>query len=358
MTDLTEIYELLKTKSLDEKISYSHKIKTKGRVKNMSIGRVWFNLLTPDDYPLVDEIIDSKKLKTIIKDIYTKYDTSVSSTFVNTINRESFKLGTIKPSSYDIDSLIIPDHIAKKKKELLTEDLSVTEFEKIKLQLANEYLEYIKEEYDSKIYNILMSGAKGSAMDWALLMIAKGSSIDIEGNVSKPIVNSIEDGFTVEEFYSNAAEARMTQFQKSKGSAEPGYLARKTAFANSNILIGSEDCKTKKHLKLLVTKENVNQIIGRFYLNDGKLTEINNENNNKLINKTILLRSPLYCKDKSGACNICYGKLSTALDTKKIGLIASSVINDIGITKAMKARHATSQVNSKEADFTKDIMLS
>jgi DNA-directed RNA polymerase subunit beta' len=355
---LQDVYKLLKTKPLNEKIPYSHKVKTKNKVINLSIGRIWFNLITPDDYPLVTDVIDKKKLSFIIKDIYDKYDVSISSKFVDDINRESFKLGTIKPSSFDINSLVIPDHILKKKNELLKEDLDPDEFNTIKNKLAVEYLEYIKENYDSKVYNILMTGAKGSAADWANLMIAKGSTVDIEGNTTKPILHSLDEGLTVEEFYNTAAEARMTQFQKSKGSAEPGYLARKTAYANANITIQSDDCKTKRYLKLQVTKEISKQLFGRYFLNDGKLDIINENNISKLINKTISLRSPLYCKEQNGLCKICYGKLQEKLDTKKVGLIASAMVNDIGITKAMKARHANSQLNSREADFTKDIMFS
>ena len=362
MIDLFEIYELLKTKSLDEKIPYSHKIKTKGRVKNMSIGRVWFNLLTPETYKLINEPVNEDKINEIIEDIYNKYSPEISSEFITRLNYEAFRLGTLFPSSFDISSLIVPDFILEKKKELLLskEELHPEEVNNISKQLAIEYLDYIKNEYDSGIYDIIMSGAKGSPQDWAMLMIAKGALLDIEGNISKPVLNSLDDGFDVEEFYSSAAESRYLQFYKSKGAADPGYLNTQMAFAFSGIFLSGDDCNSTRYFNLLVTPSISKKILGRFYLNEktNKLSLIKDLKTSKsLINKTIKLRSPLYCKQKDGICKTCYGKLGDALSTNKIGLLTAATINDLGVNKAMKVRHEASQINIKKANFLKDIII-
>lgn len=360
--ELKDIYESLKTKDINEKVPFVHKIKTKNKSINMSLGRIWFNLLTPDNYKLIDDIIDKKKLKSIINDIYNKYDPKEASYFVNTLNKESFKLGTIIPSTFDIDALIVPDFIIKKKKELLIDkqnELTPIEVNEIAYSLANEYLEYIKNEYNSGIYDVLMSGAKGSPADWALLMIVKGSPVDIEGNVLKPILNSLDEGLNLEDYYNSAAGARSTQYTKSKGSAEPGYLASQTAYANSSIILKGDDCNTKNYFKLTITKSMADRIINRFYLDEKKneLVEITEDINEKLIGKTIKLRSPLYCKQTDGICKTCYGKLADILNTNKIGLLTAATVNDQGVNGAMKARHMTSQVNMKKANFLKDLII-
>ena len=360
---LQDVYDQLKIKGIEDKIPFSHKIKTKNKVISISLGRIWFNLLTPDSYPLIDEKIDSKKLSFIIEDVYNKYSPEESSTFIDKVNRESFKLGTIIPSSFDIDALIIPQFIIDKKQKLLIDNpnLSPDEVNKISEQLATEYLEYIKTEFHSGVYNILMSGAKGSAKDWALLMIAKGAQVDIEGNVSKTTLHSLDDGLTVEEFYSSAAEARYVHYYKSKGAAEPGYLNTQTAFANSGILLRGDDCETKKYFKLQVTPSLAVRITGRYYLDEKsntlKLIE-NQDQSKKLINSTIKLRSPLYCIQPDGICKTCYGKLAEVLDTDKIGLLTAATVNDQGVNKAMKVRHESSQIAIKKANFIKDIIVS
>lgn len=358
---LSEIYKELEKKEIYEKIPYSHPKKTKNTVISMSIGRIWFNLLTPDDYILIDEHINKSIMHRIISDIYNKYDPKISSSFVNTLNREAFKLGTIIPSSFDIDALIIPQFIVDKRNELFSKPgITPDEINKIAVDLAKEYLEYVRAEFDSGIYDILMSGAKGSPADWALLMIAKGSPVDIEGNIAKPILHSLDEGMNIEEFYNSAAGARSTLFTKVKGSAEPGYLAAQTAFANSGIILSGDDCNTKRYLKLLITSSIADKIQGRYYLNEktNTLELINESNAKKLINKTISLRSPLYCIQPDGICKTCYGKLADALGTDKIGLLTAATVNDYGVNGAMKARHLTTQLSAKKANFIKDIITS
>lgn len=359
---LDDIYEQLKTKDINEKIPFDHKYKTKNKVISMSLGRIWFNLLTPETYPLIDELIDSGKLRKIIEDIYDKYPAEESSMFVTRLNKESFKLGTIIPSTFDINSLVVPQFILDKKKSLLLDNpnLGPDEVNKISEQLAKEYLEYVKTEFGSGIYNILMSGAKGSPKDWALLMIAKGAQVDIEGNISKSTLHSLDDGLDVEEFYSSAAEARYVQFFKSKGAADPGYLNTQTAFANSGIMLRGEDCGTTKYFKILVTPSIAVRITGRYYLDEktNALKFIENmDQSKKLINTTIKLRSPLYCVQSDGICKTCYGKLAETLATDKIGLLTAATINDQGVNKAMKVRHESSQISIRKANFIKDIII-
>ena len=250
--------------------------------------------------------------------------------------------------------MVIPDSILKKKKELLIDTLPPDEFNKLRYDLAVEYLNYIKEHYDSGVYDILMSGAKGDPNEWALLMIAKGVQTDIEGNLSHPITSSLDEGLSLKEFYLSAGEARYTQYQKSKGSAEPGYLASRTAFANSNIVLQEGDCGSTKYMSITVTPSIAKMISGRYYLNGEKLDII--VDGSKFIKKTLQLRSPLYCKHPDGICSVCYGKLGERLNTNKIGLLSSATINDQGINTAMKSRHKTSQVSIKKTNFIKDII--
>jgi hypothetical protein len=91
------------------------------------------------------------------------------------------------------------------------------------------------------------------------------------------------------------------------------------------------DCKTKKYLKLKVSKSMESKLIGRNYVDNksGELTEITEDT--KLTNSTILLRSPIYCKSKIGICKICYGKLAEKLNTKFIGIMSGGVMNDVGV---------------------------
>ena len=106
--DLQQVYKELEKENVDihTKYSYSHRHKTKGYIKRLSLGRIWFNLLLPDDYPLVDEPVTKKVLNKIIRDIVEKYDTETVADILTNIQREAFKLSSIVPVSLDEEHLI------------------------------------------------------------------------------------------------------------------------------------------------------------------------------------------------------------------------------------------------------------
>jgi DNA-directed RNA polymerase subunit beta' len=353
-----DIYELMRQEGItfQSKFGYNHPKKTNGRSKNLQLGRILFNMLLPEDYPFIDEPITKKRSANLLTDIVTKYSPEVATETATKINQEAFKMGTFSPVAFTDESFTLPPHIQKKKDKILTKDLDPSEFRNITEELGNDLLEYFKST-NNPVYDIIMSGAKGSPMDYAILVIAKGSPVDIEGNALNPSTNSITEGFDLQEFYNNAAEARSGLYTRSSGAAGPGALSRDVVYANANIKLEKGDCKTKRYLDLFVTKEIFGGIPGRWYLDPktNKLAEVTPELN--LIGKTIKIRSPLHCISKKGVCNVCYGKLGETLETEHVGVMCGSVINDILLNGvAMKSRHNASNVNINKVDFNKDLV--
>lgn len=354
---LEDVYDELKKEDvkIDKIYSYIHPKKTKNKSVNLSLGRCWINTVLPDKISLIDEPVNKKVLDRIVNDIFNKLKVQEAAEAITKLNTEAFRLSSIVPVSFDVDSLIIPEKIINRRDDELTEDTKPEEFAS---KLKNISQEYIDDHLEEKgIGQIINSGAKGSAADFGVLTIAKGPTLDIEGKISKPIVSSLTEGYSGEEYYTAAAEARRTAYIRGIGTADPGYLARTVTYANANILISEDDCKTKKYLEIFVRSSMFIGLIGRIMINErtGELVEITSTS--KIVNRVIQLRSPLYCKSKKGICKTCYGKQSERLNTKHIGLLAGSAINSAGIEGyAMKARHQSSQVKLKEADFTKDML--
>jgi len=336
---------------------YIHPKRTKNKFINLSLGRCWFNCLLPDSYTkLIDEPINKKTLYKIINEIYNTEPPEISSEILSKINLNAFKLSSIIPQTFTVDSIIVPENIKNEKQKLLTHDTKIEEFTSILSNKSNDLLDS-KNIKNSGVYNIIKSGSSKSAIDFGVLMLAKGPVVDIEQNVLGPITSGLCEGYTPEEYYEDAASARRTLYIRAVGTAEPGSLARDVTYANCNTSITKDDCKTKKYLDLFVKPSMVEQLYGRFMLDkkSNQLIEIN-ENSN-ISNTIISLRSPLYCKDKTGICKICYGKLYNKMDSKQIGIIAGTVINSAGVEGyAMKARHQSIQLQFKETDFTKDII--
>jgi DNA-directed RNA polymerase subunit beta' len=355
--NIDQCYEELKKQEVtfQTKYKFNHPFKTGGLSKNYNLGRILFNLILPDDYPFIDKVINKKELTMIIRDILNKYPAEKSSEILFEINKESFKMGTFHPVSFNDESFILPDEIKKRKLELLVEGIDPIEFAKQIEILGKELLDNLRNN-KNPVYDIIMSGAKGSPMDWAVLTVAKGSAVGISGEPSTPTSNSVTDGFTLKEMYSNADESRNGLYTRSSGAALPGALARDIVYANSNVLLGEDDCKTRRYLELYVKDSMRNLILGRFYLNPitNKLEEIKEDHN--LINTTIKIRSPLHCVSKDGVCKVCYGRLNEKLNTKHLGILVSSIINDVLLNKTMKARHISSNVNFNKVNFKKDLI--
>ncbi|MEO5351413.1 MAG: hypothetical protein H7836_17490 [Magnetococcus sp. YQC-3] len=187
-------------------------------------------------------------------------------------------------------------------------------------------------------------------------MVAKGSAVGFSGEPSKATKDSVTSGFDLESFYANADESRSGLFTRSGSAALPGQLARDVVYSNSSIILDDKDCGTKRYLSLLVTEDMKNLIIGRYYLDPktNGLSEIKSDH--KLVGKVIEIRSPIHCISESGVCPICFGKLGEKLNTRHIGVMLGSIVNDVLLNKAMKARHVSSNVSMNAVNFKNDII--
>lgn len=314
---------------------YSHPRRTGGKTVKLSIGRIWFNMLLPDKYPkLIEYAVDKKKAGDILTEIYELLSAEEAAKACTIISKECFKMTCLNPITFGSEQLLVPDAIKEMKKDRINKDTNPDAFGTALKDISNEYINNHMD--DNSLKDIIKSKATGklSPMDFAILTIAKGPTMDIEGNISDPIISGLMDGYTGKEYYTAAAEARRAYYIRGTGTAQPGYLARQVVFANANTIASSkEDCGTTKYFELFVKDSMFSTILGRHYYNErtGKLVLITPSMESKLLNTTILLRSPLYCKAKDGICSICYGNLSKRLGTKNIGLIAGSVINDAGV---------------------------
>lgn len=348
------VYNLIKEgKTLSSKIPYSSK-KTGGKVMNLTLGRIWFNNLLPENYPLINEAVDKKKMDDIIIDLYKKYGTEEASEIISKLQTESFTLATISPNSFNIDMFIPPTEWVKKKEEFEknADKLSPVEFKKEAESLTKELLKYI-DESGFRAENIMSSGAKGNPIsDWGALLVAKGYVMDIEGKLLGPIATSLNDGYGKIDYYNAGSEARKNFYMRSALTAHPGYLTRKMVNANAGLHIDQklEDCGTKHTFDLVVTEDLAGLLLQRNYISQaGTIKNITSVG--QILDKKIKLRSPLYCKSENGICPTCYGNLYKTLNTNNIGILAGGAVNVVGINAMMKMRHKSSSINTKEVDF-------
>ena len=314
--------------SITQKFSYTHPVKTNGVSKRLSLGRIWWNMLLPSDFPLVDEPVKSKDISKTIQKIAEKYSPEEAADYLTKINQETFKLSSCIPSSFEIDGLILSDDVKLQKEELKKSNITdPTEFNK-RVEAITKQVEKDIEDGDFRAENIKVSGAK--PVPWEMLLVAQGYVSDIEGNILGPIKTPLVDGHDPKDFYNSAAEARKGFYYKAAISSRPGYLSRRVVMANSHILLddSKEDCGTTKYFKLQVDEKIAKIIKDRYIVtSSGKPKLIKDPS--ELIGKTINLRSPLYCKcPNSNICPTCYGDSWKLIKNKNIGILVGGDINN------------------------------
>ena len=192
--------------SIDKKFSYTHPAKTGGTAKRLSLGRIWWNLLLPPNFPLVDEPVKAKDISKTIQWIINNYSPEEASDYVTKMNQETFRMSSYIPTSFEIGSLIPSEEIKMEKEELKKSDVTdPIEFSK-KVDEITKHVEKDVIDQGYRMENIKVSGAK--PVPWGQLLVAQGHVADIEGNLLGPIKTAIADGHNPADFYKAAAEAR------------------------------------------------------------------------------------------------------------------------------------------------------
>jgi len=355
ITTLSQVYnELSQGAKLKDKYKFRHAKKTKDQEIVTTLGRIWFNLLLPEDYPFVDEPIGKKMLNNkILKNILDKYGPEEAAKVVKRIYEEAFKLSCYLPVTFEFEKIEPPKYLLEKRNELVKwierEDPKPDEvMQKIK-ELQKEYEKWLQEN-DVLLYYAVKGGAKGSLADWSSMTLIRGYTTNVKGEISKkPIIHSMNEGYDIEEWLNAANQSRRALYLQSTHAAEPGYLARRVVFACDHIEISSDDCGTTKYWKIHVNERIAQSIKGRYYIDGSKLKRIDNPE--KLIGKDILLRSPLYCKDKNGICAICYGDLWKELETRRVGIIAGAITNTVLLGLNLKAKHRIMLFDIEKVNF-------
>lgn len=118
-TTVDDVYKALDDNiSIEEKFLYSHPTKTKGKSIKLSLGRIWFNMLLPSDFDLVDAPVTSKDLSKIIIKLNEKYSPEEASDYLTTLSQNFFRMSSYIPASFDVDSLILSDHVKAEKEKI------------------------------------------------------------------------------------------------------------------------------------------------------------------------------------------------------------------------------------------------
>ncbi|HET9050715.1 MAG TPA: DNA-directed RNA polymerase subunit beta', partial [Candidatus Dormibacteraeota bacterium] len=235
-------------------------------------GRIIFNSVLPlgdpgteNAYPAMifrNEVVDSKKLKVLVKECFDLFGNERTALIVNDIKRLGFRYATkagVTISAMDIKT-------PHKKAEIIAEAERQVEdidlhFRRGLMSEEDRYLKTVEiwtkatddvtrvtmSSFD-RFHSVLMmsqSGARGSTQQIRQLAGMRGLMADPTGRIiDLPIKANFSEGLTVLEYFISTHGARKGLADTALRTADSGYLTRRLVDVAQDVIVRIEDCGT------------------------------------------------------------------------------------------------------------------
>ena len=329
------------------------KFNTSGPI-NTTIGRYIFNLF------LLHKFISVKQIgfinEPVTKGVYEKTNDKLSELLlIKKIDVKDYidYLNRIEWLGYGCNDFMSPSpsfeiinpnkDVIRKRDQMIKENKSEIDKgnEIVTTKVEKELVEYAREKLDKEpSFDLYKSGAKMSfENNYKCSAIMKGA---VKNNVTGKyhiITNNYVEGVKVKDYSAFADTLVDSAYNVAINTKDAGYTTKKFFSAYQSVMLDKKDsdCKSKRTLKLLLTKDIKELFLFRYIVKGGKLVIIDNDNIDSFIGNFVELRSPLFCiSDK--ICNVCAGDLYYHLGIKYLGLTAGRVSSSI-LNLCLKKKH-------------------
>jgi len=226
------------------------------------------------------------------------------------------------------------------------------------IKISEELKQVLQEKFSKG--DIVRSGSRGSWDQVQQMIMARGYVSDFFGNiVPVPVKSAYIEGLTPDEYFISAYGTRKSILDVASNTSESGYLTRRLIFSTITTVLGDkEDCGTDRYIVLENIDEKLARALrGRFmYNDDNQLEEITEPE--KIIGKTIRLRSPITCRSKK-ICKTCYGtSWKLYAHSKLVGIIASQTLGERSTQLVLRTFHTGGVAQGKTFEKQEDIVSS
>jgi DNA-directed RNA polymerase subunit beta' len=213
------------------------------------------------------------------------------------------------------------------------------------------------------IYMMANSGARGSFKQIRQLAGMRGLMANPKGEIiERPIKANFREGLSVLEYFISTHGARKGLADTALRTADSGYLTRRLVDVAQDVIVRSEDCKTKDFIEMPLRADDgsLNEnLIGRqaakkFATKRGReLLKRNQEIDLPELEEiaeayadeeiSLPVRSVLKCEADTGICRSCYGRaMATGSEVEigdAVGIIAAQSIGEPGTQLTMRTFH-------------------
>lgn len=222
----------------------------KGKIRNTTLGRVFFNELLPEDYPYDNNPQTKKQINKILADVFARYGAEMTVKIADKIKGLSFRFVTksglsIGKEDYTVyESEKIPEIIANGDAKttliqeqydqgLLTDqeryNLIIENWHKVIDEVSDEISERVEHQgADSPVGLMAVSGSRGSATNIRLAAGLTGIMVDATNReIELPIRSNYTHGMSSLEAFVATRGARQGLISTALKTADSGYLTRR-----------------------------------------------------------------------------------------------------------------------------------
>ena len=221
-------------------------IPVKGKIRETTLGRVFFNEILPDDFPYDNNVQTKKQLKKVLARIFDKYGAKETAVIADRMKGQAFRFATIAAVSTGKDDYLHFDEIAEflaegdAKTALISEQFEeglITEDERYNLTIANwrainkKTEDFLKDQLghmDTSVSVMVNSGARGDISNVKLASAMIGITVDATNReIELPIRSSYKEGLSSLEAFVATRGARKGLIDTALKTADSGYLTRR-----------------------------------------------------------------------------------------------------------------------------------
>ena len=175
-------------------------------------------------------------------------------------------------------------------------------------------------------------------------VIARGFGSDVDGVIFKELVrDAYIDGIrTLDGVLVDACSASRAIFYQKKPTQDSEYLNRRLRMNGAYLKrVHFTDCGTLKTVDTAVTKQNLPDLAGKYYL-EGDKWHVIRKTSSDLIGKVIKRRSNFSCihEDREGVCAKCYGDIALSIPhTTNLGVVSTTTVLSVLVQLLLSAKH-------------------
>ena len=142
------------------------------------------------------------------------------------------------------------------------------------------------------------------------MFLMHGAEAQLTDKVSVDLIkNSLEQGWDLNKFPAMNNSLRAGSYNRGSATALGGESFKWLLRVSSNLAVAKDDCGTKLGKRLVVSEKNIKNLVGyNIVTTTGPRLISTKEEAGTYLGKTLLVRSPMYCKlDKTDFCKACLG---------------------------------------------------